>query len=71
MFSAENFQFLKLKKSLIIAWASFRYEKQLSLCIKKQHGVPTSSDTNRPVQVTRSLKYRIKEKEGLHYLSGE
>ena len=33
-FSAENFQFLKLKKSLYIAWASFRNLMQSDLFLK-------------------------------------
>ena len=46
----------------------------MSLCMRKQSGFPTKSNTNWPVQPhkqTRSLKFPIKEEEGLYYLCSE
>ena len=46
-FSAENFQFLKLKKSLFIAWACFHNVKSLQV----------ASDQNNNENIHRSLEW--------------
>ena len=56
---------------VVLCWLIFICE----LCVRKPTiWVPTRSDTNQPVQSqkqARSLKFRIKEEEGLYYLCSE
>ena len=54
-FSAENFQFLKLKKSLYIAWATFRNEIKLT-------GIPFCSYYNTLVYVEEIHHFGVSER---------